>query len=88
MISGDKNIFTHGSEARARFELQRAQVEQLDAFVWPQSRRSGRLPDRFASGIHSFFEIMRAAQGNRYDVITAQDPFWRGLLAWRIARRT
>ena len=27
-------------------------------------------------------------QKESYDVVTAQDPFWRGLLAWRIARRT
>jgi glycosyltransferase involved in cell wall biosynthesis len=52
--------------------LQRDAVERLDAFVWP--------------AVHSYAEIARAAREHRYDVITAQDPFWRGLLAWRLAR--
>lgn len=74
MISGDKRLLEEGSEAQARLTLQRSQVEQLDAFVWPQ--------------IHSRAEITRAARETKYDVITAQDPFWRGLLAWRLARKT
>jgi len=74
MISGDKNILSEGSEAYARLQLQKSSVEQLDVFVWPQ--------------VHSCREISLAAKRNKYDVITAQDPFWRGLLAWRIARST
>ena len=74
MISGDKNILTQGSEAHARLELQKSHVDQLDIFVWPQ--------------MHSQREIKKAAKENQYDVITAQDPFWRGLIAWRIARKT
>jgi len=88
MISGDRNVLVQGSEAHERFELQRSSVEQLDVFVWPQSRRSGRLPDLLASGVHSLREISSAAVENHYDLITAQDPFWRGLVAWRISRRT
>ncbi|MDP2652147.1 MAG: hypothetical protein Q8O94_03355, partial [bacterium] len=64
MISGDKNLLVKGSEASARLELQKSQAEQLDVFVWPQ--------------VHSRIEIWRAAKKNRYDVVTAQDPFWRG----------
>lgn len=30
--------------------------------------------------------IFAAAGRNTYDVVTAQDPFWRGLLAWLVAR--
>lgn len=74
MISGDKNALSEGSEAYTRLGLQRASVEKLDVFVWPQ--------------IHLWHEISETAHENSYDVITAQDPFWRGLLAWRIARRT
>ncbi|MFA5942662.1 MAG: glycosyltransferase [Candidatus Paceibacterota bacterium] len=73
MISGDKNLLKEGSEARARLELQRIQVDQLDVFVWPQ--------------IHSWRDIFIAEKKNQYDVVTAQDPFWRGLLAWHVARR-
>ncbi|HEY4501215.1 MAG TPA: glycosyltransferase [Candidatus Paceibacterota bacterium] len=74
MISGDRNILVRESKANTRLELQRAQVERLDVFVWPQ--------------VHSWREILLAAQKNAYDIVTAQDPFLRGLLAWRIARRT
>lgn len=72
MISGDKNLLVEGSDAHARLQLQRAHVERLDVFVWPQ--------------VHSLRDIVRAARTHQYDVITAQDPFWRGLLAWRTAR--
>lgn len=74
MISGDKNLLVQGSEAHARLGLQRSQVDQLDVFVWPH--------------MHTMREICRAAKKNHHDVVTAQDPFWRGLLAWRVARRT
>jgi glycosyltransferase involved in cell wall biosynthesis len=74
MISGDKNILCEGSGTHARFLLQRGQVERLDVFVWPQ--------------VHSQSAIYRAAKKTAYDVVTAQDPFWRGFLAWRIARKT
>lgn len=60
-----------GTEAHRRFALQRREVEQLNLFVWPQ--------------VHSGWQIYRAARANRYDVITVQDPFWRGLLALKIA---
>lgn len=74
MISGDPNLLKNGSEARERNVLQASVVEKLDTFVWPHS--------------HSIRDIRRAALAGRYDVITAQDPFWRGLLAWWLARRT
>lgn len=72
MISGDRHVLEAGSPAAKRLELQRAHVERLDVFVWPQ--------------VHSVREIWKAARANTYDVVTTQDPFWRGLLAWRIAR--
>src|SRR3989344_3394996 len=74
MISGDRHLLEEGSPARARLELQKRVVERLDVFVWPQ--------------VHSIQEIRRAAKQNHYDVITAQDPFWRGHLAWHFARQT
>jgi glycosyltransferase involved in cell wall biosynthesis len=73
MISGDKNLLKTGAEARERFALQQSAVEQLDVFVWPQ--------------VHSYRGIARAAYVQRYDVVTSQDPFWRGLISWWLARR-
>jgi glycosyltransferase involved in cell wall biosynthesis len=74
MISGDPKVLEPDSAVSGRLALQRAQVDVLDVFVWPQ--------------VHSQNEIFRAVKRNKYDVITAQDPFWRGLLAWRVARST
>lgn len=74
MISGDRKILEEGSDARARLQLQRSQVDRLDVCVWPRA--------------HSFRVICKVAHTNRPDVVTAQDPFWRGLLAWHIARHT
>src|SRR5688572_15410509 len=36
-------------------------------------------------GKGDFFRALRIRQ--HFDVVTAQDPFWRGLVAWCIARR-
>ena len=74
MISGDKNILDPTSPVYKRFELQKSQVERLDVFVWPQ--------------VHSVGDILKAVRAHSYDVVTAQDPFWRGFLAWRVARRS
>ena len=74
MISGDKKVLDPNSNVSRRLELQRAQVDMLDVFVWPQ--------------VHSHRDIFLAAKKNKYDVVTSQDPFWRGLLAWRVARRS
>ncbi|MGH7175681.1 MAG: glycosyltransferase, partial [Minisyncoccia bacterium] len=72
MISGDRRLLDSASEAGKRLVLQRAQAEKLDVFVWPQ--------------VHSAFSIYRAVLRTRYDVVTTQDPFWRGLVAWKCAR--
>lgn len=72
MISGDRALLEEGSAAHARLELQRSQVDELSVFIWPQ--------------VHAFRDICRAARTDRFDVVTAQDPFWRGLIAWCVAR--
>lgn len=74
MISGDEKVLDPNSAVSKRLALQRAQVDVLDVFVWPQ--------------IHSRCDVYRAVKETKYDVVTAQDPFWRGLLAWRAARRS
>ncbi len=74
MISGDQLVLQKGMPPYERMQLQRSAVELLDVFVWPQ--------------VHSFAAIVRAVHATQYDVITAQDPFWRGLIAWKLARAT
>ncbi len=72
MISGDKNVLVPGTSAFERLQLQKQHVDDLAVFVWPH--------------VHSKRQIWHAARSDRPDVITSQDPFWRGLLAWKIAR--
>jgi len=72
MISGDRRVVEPGSEAAARLALQRSAVEQLDVFVWPQ--------------IDSMLRVGAAAWKGRYEVVTVQDPFWRGLVGYAAAR--
>jgi glycosyltransferase involved in cell wall biosynthesis len=74
MISGDANLLKTGAAARERHALHASVVEKLDVFVWPR--------------VHSAAEIRRAARAGCYDIVSAQDPFWRGFLAWRLARAT
>src|SRR2546430_1975316 len=68
MISGDARMFEPGTEAHTRFELQRAQVDELKAVVW-----GPRNPLAFLS-------VLGAALTRRFDVVTTQDPLWRGLM--------
>jgi glycosyltransferase involved in cell wall biosynthesis len=70
MITGDKNVLVPGTGAHARYLLQKAQVDALDAMFWGRGALTA-----------PFF-----VQG-KYDVVTSQDPFWRGLVAWVVARR-
>src|SRR5690348_3856850 len=74
MISGDARMFVEGTEAHARFVLQKSQVEELRAIVW-----GPRTP-------LALFEIFKAALTRRYDVVTTQDPLWRGFVGWIAAR--
>jgi glycosyltransferase involved in cell wall biosynthesis len=74
MISGDKNMLTPGTEPYRRALLQRAQVDLLKIFFWGRGGSSAK-------------EILRFARAEQFDVVTAQDPFWRGVIAWRVARK-
>lgn len=76
MISGDKRLLKEGSDASRRLALQRETVKQLDFFGY-----KGVL-----SGPIGFIQILYKAITEGYDVITSQDPFFRGLLAWIAAR--
>lgn len=72
-ISGDANTIKEGTDAHSRMDMLRKWVMALDIFVWPQT--------------HSIRHIWNASKKNSYDVVTSQDPFWRGLIAWMVARR-
>ncbi len=70
MLSGDASITVAGTPTHARFLLQQTQVEELKVFVWGKRSPFSIVPFLFTATTHHF------------DVITAQDPLWRGLVAW------
>lgn len=74
MISGDKRILMPGTEAHERYLLQKRQVEELRPIIWGPNAPL------------ALFLILGAALFGRYDVVTAQDPLWRGLLGLVAAR--
>jgi glycosyltransferase involved in cell wall biosynthesis len=73
MITGDKRMLVPGTEANTRLELQRAQVEELKIVFWGRGSRSP-------------LSVIWAAVGKKFDVVTVEDPFWRGLLGWIASR--
>lgn len=73
-IGGDKQALEPGTDVHARMAWLRSYVDVLDMYVWPHA--------------HSLRTILRAACTRAYDVVTAQDPFWRGVIAWLAARVT
>lgn len=74
MITGDKRIFEPGTEAHERFMLQQAQVDELMAVLWSPRRPL------------ALFKVLGLALTRRFNVVTVQDPLWRGLLGLVAAR--
>ncbi len=74
MITGDARLLEPGTEAHERYLLQKAQVDELMAVVWSPSRP------------WALFAVLGHALSRRFDVVTAQDPLWRGLLGLAAAR--
>lgn len=74
MITGDARMLVPGTEAHARYLLQQAQVEELKVVVWSPRRPL------------AFFAVLGYALTRRFDVVTTQDPLWRGLLGLVAAR--
>jgi glycosyltransferase involved in cell wall biosynthesis len=61
MITGDKHIVTPGSEAQGRFELQRAQVEQLVAVYVGRGSMWPKLPEGAFDVVTSQDPLLRGA---------------------------
>ncbi len=70
-LGGDRNALRVGTETHRRVHMMGAQVSRLETYVWPQ--------------VHSWWAVMRGAVRLRPQVITTQDPFYRGLFAWKLA---
>ena len=101
MISSDRNIFREGSDVRERMRMLGEQVT-LSIIVFSQKRsalRTTKLSDTvtaYPTNSFSRFLYMRDASNVArreltdypdIDLITAQDPFETGFVAWRLSRR-
>lgn len=73
-LGGDRNAVTANTETYRRVQMMSGHVSKLETYVWPQ--------------VHSWWMVVRAALRLRPHVITTQDPFYRGLFAWKLARLT
>lgn len=75
-----------------RLLLQAQQVEWLEVFVRAPRRSSvplgthGMVRGFSGNKLSVFFHMLLARQRGRVDVVTAQDPFYLGLVAWVRAR--
>jgi glycosyltransferase involved in cell wall biosynthesis len=78
MISGDTNVLKEGTAAHQRYLLQAAQVEQLSVLC----RNPGE------SKLSAAMRMIKGGSKDKWDVVTAQDPFWLGAIARRIAKKT
>lgn len=77
MISGDANMMREGTAAHQRYLLQAAQVEELSVLC----RHSGE------SKFSAVLRMVKEGKKNKWDVVTAQDPFWLGHIAWHISKK-
>ncbi len=81
MISTDQTILDPRSASAERMRRY-GQVVHLAIFVIGAHGGWGRM----GKFVQSYRAIVREARMSRLDVVTAQDPFFTGLIAWRAAR--
>ena len=93
MLSGDAHALEPGSGVHKRLLLQAQQVGWLEVYVRGSSRElplgdRGIVRGFTGSKVGVAWRMYRRGTKFRPEVVTAQDPFFLGLVAWRIARRT
>ncbi len=98
MLSGDPHMFNLQSDVRKRLLLQAEEVSSLTVFA-PLPARGRNKNDGEWVGAHvrvigfngtkiqSALRMLLASRQVECDVVTAQDPFYLGLIAWIIAYR-
>ncbi len=74
MITGDARMLEPHTEAHERYLLQKSQVDELVVVVWGPRRPL------------AFFAVLGQALTRRFNVVTAQDAQWRGMLGLIAAR--
>lgn len=93
VLSTDRNAFEESSAVTRRLRMQARTVERMDVLVPHGPRQviqiAGNASVRgFGLGrvLGAFRAIAAGSRVQRPDVVSAQDPFFTGLIAWVIAR--
>ena len=80
MFSSDPKMREEGSEVSERIQKYRERLEKLDVILLDRAR------GRFSRFFRGYFEAKRILTGERFDVISAQEPeHW--FLAWLLSRK-
>ena len=92
MLSGDAHALDPDSGVYKRLLLQAGQVGWLEVYARGSSRElslgtHGIVRGFSGSKFGVAWRMLRRSMRLRPQVVTAQDPFFLGLLAWRIAKR-
>lgn len=93
VISTDRNVFNEESAVARRQRMQASTIDRLDVFVPHGPRETLQLagnarmhgfgPGKLFGALRALIAALRL---ERPDIVSAQDPFLTGLLAWVIAR--
>ncbi len=86
MISTDKNIFETGSAVRERMIDYSKKYESLTILVLGLKKKEIKSDQLHLFGLSRFSALFWKPSG-KFDLVTSQDPFETGLIAWRLARR-
>jgi len=93
MISGDAGALDPASAVHGRLRMMADMVDGLTVFVRAMTTKNVLLGERNmicgfgGSKLQAARAMLRAASETPYDLVTAQDPFWLGLIGWLAARQ-
>ena len=93
MISGDAGALDSSSAVHARLHMMADVVDSLTVFVRAPTTKNILLGERNmvcgfgGSKMQAARAMLRAAGETPCDLVTAQDPFWLGLIGWLAARQ-
>src|SRR3989344_4600019 len=88
MVSTDKKIFESASEVKARMLGYVSQIDELFIIILGAKENlkiESKIKFIGLTRLKAFFWRPKAVK--KFDLVTSQDPFETGLIAWRLARR-
>ncbi len=86
MLSTDRKIFDSGSAVRERMMKYATAVDELLIAVLGLQRSEDKQGNLRIFGLTRFRALLWRPK-EKFDLVTSQDPFETGVIAWRLARR-